>query len=349
MKIQPIHFPDYYFLISTCIFLALGSIGIYREVFLVLGITNALIALGYKLLTIGEIKIPKHFILFTVFLGILLIHTYFTHGSFYFFWILFSGGLLWIQTFNFREIFEAYFSQILIILGILMGAIYFYSLKYPIPNLPNLVSLFAAPTSTIKHSDIGDLWAIILTVIFYLFAKKRNILYLPLVLLGGYFLYISFSRTALVALSVGILYIFKNLKQNYRPKRELVILLSGIAILFIYMGMTKTILFSRPYFWHAVAGLVKFPLGTGIGNFSKLNGGSNLVHDIVLEFISGMGIFSIIFIFWLYKILKEIFTSKDTNIEMAAIFLAILVDFCFNTTYTITSFIWMWFISLALI
>ena len=339
---------DYFFLVSTVVFLALGCIGIYGELFLLLGIVNAVVALGYKIFRTSKLQIPPTLSLYALFLFVLLIHTYLTGGNMTFLWILLSGGLVWLEIFNFKKIFSRYFTPILIILGILMGGLYFYSLSFP-TGPSGLVSLFSAPTGIMKHGDIGDLWAIILVDVFYLFSKKRQFFYLPLFVIGAYFLAISYSRSALLALAVGIFYVFQKSGSREKLKNILIIFLLCITALFIYAGLSKTVLFSRPYFWYAIAGIIKYPLGTGLGNFSVLNAGTNLVHDIILEMFSGMGIFSVFFIVWLYKVLKNIFTSRNINIEAAAVFLAILIDFSFITTYTIPAFIWLWFMSLALI
>jgi hypothetical protein len=338
---------DYFFLISAVVFLALGSIGIYGELFLLLGMVNAICALGYKIFQTGSLLIPKTFSLYSLFLFVLLIHTLVTDGNITFLWIFLSGGLVWLEVFNYKEIFSKYFTPILIILGILMGGFYFYSLSFPM-GPSSLASLFSASTEIIKHSDIGDLWAVVLVGVFYLFSKKRQLLYLPLFLIGTYFLAISFSRSALLALAVGIFYIFEMSKSRKKLKNILIISLLCITGLFIYAGMSKTVLFSRPYFWQAITGFVRYPLGTGLGNFSVLNAGTNLVHDIFLEVFSGMGIFSVFFIYWLYRVLRNLFSARNISVEASAVFLAILVDFSFITTYTIPAFIWLWFISLGL-
>jgi hypothetical protein len=339
---------DYFFLIITAVLLALGSIGVFSEAFLFLGVVNAVIALGYKLSMNGKIGFPKNYFLYIVFLLTLLVHTYFAEGKFLFFWIFFSGGLLWLEVYNLKKIFSQYFTSMLIILGVLMGILYFYSLRNPIV-LPNLVSLFAGTTNLIKHSNIGDLWAIVLIPILYKLIKNKSKIYIPLLLLGIYFLVVSYSRTAIVSLSVGIVCLFKNdiFKSEYRKASG--ILFVGIVILFIYFGLSKTTLLSRPYFLQAIMGLFKYPLGTGMGNFNLISHDSNLVHNIFLEILSGMGIFSIFFFAWIYKVLKRITISKQVDNVMVAIFLATLTDFCFNTTYTIPGFMWIWFVVLGLI
>jgi hypothetical protein len=349
MKVQPLTKTiDYFFLISTSTFLALGGIGVFSEAFLLLGTVNAIIALGCKILLNGKVEFPKNYFLYIIFLLTLLIHTYFTGGKFLFFWLFLSGGLLWLEVYNFKEVFSKYFSSLLIILGILMGILYFYSLGNPIV-LPNLVSLFAGTTGLIKHSNIGDLWAIVLIPILYKLTKDKSKIYIPLMLVGIYFLSISYSRAAIVSLSVGIVYLFKDdiFKKNYRKRFG--ILFTGIIILFIYFGLSKTILLSRPYFLQALLGLFQYLLGTGMGNFPLISYDSNLVHNIFLEILSGMGVFSIFFFVWMYRVIKNVILSKQVNNVAVAIFLAVLADFCFNTTYTIPGYIWIWFLALGII
>ena len=349
MKVQPLtKIIDHFFFITTSIFLALGSIGVFSEAFLLLGTVNAIIALGYKFLLNGRIDFPKGYFLYIMFLLTLLIHTFFADGKFLFFWLFLSGGLVWLEVYNFKELFSQYFTSVLIILGVLMGILYFYSLSNPIV-LPNLVSLFAGTTSLIKHSNIGDLWAIVLITIFFKLIKNKSKIYIPLILVGIYFLSISYSRAAIVSLSVGIVYLFKDdmIKKNYRKKFG--ILFAGIIILFIYFGLSKTTLLSRPYFLQALLGLSQYPLGTGMGGFTLISHDSNLVHNIFLEILSGMGVFSIFFFVWIYKVLKSLVLSKQVNNIAAALFLATLADFCFNTTYTIPGFMWIWFLALGII
>lgn len=347
MDVKTDNFLDYFFLVTTTVAISLGSVGVFSELFLLLGLANALAALGCKLIQSGELQVPKNIPLYGVFLLILLIHTYFLKGNFTFFWLFLSGGLLWLQVYNFQPIFKRYFSSTLVILGLLMGTVYFYSLKTPI-NLPNLVSLFAATTNSIKHSNLGDLWAVVLTVIFYSFAKKRARFYVPLIILGGYFLTISLSRAALVSLTAGVFYIFHRSKDQKAVRKYLHFFLLAVAVLFVYAGISKTVLLSRPYFLQAIVGFAEYPLGTGLGNFTLVSNSSNYVHNIVLEVFSGMGIFSAVFIIWLYKTTSSILTGKNTNSEAGAVFLATLTNFCFSTTYIIPAFIWVWFISLAL-
>ncbi|MGA2910866.1 MAG: hypothetical protein ABSE04_03670 [Candidatus Microgenomates bacterium] len=348
MRIQSrIHPWDHFFLVSTFIILILIGIGIDTSFILVLVLLNVLAALIYKYINIGKIEIPKNYFLYVIFLLVLLVHTRLFHGNILFLQLLSIGGLLWLEVYNFRRLFAKYFAPILITLGMLMSGIYIYSLRFPV-NLPNLLALFKAPPDLARHVVIGDLWAVILVAVFYLFFRKKSYFYLPLIGLGLYFLAISYSRSALLALAVGIFYIFQKSVNRKKLKNIILVLFVIITALFVYFATVKSLLFSRVYFFQAIIGFFRFPLGTGIGNFTYLTNLADLVHDLPLEVFSGMGIFSVVFLVWLYKILKQMLTVKKINVEAVAIFLAILIDFCFYTTYTIPIFIGIWFLSLAL-
>lgn len=319
----------------------------FESAVLIYGSLNAILALSYALIKKGSIDTPHHFSLYSIFVLIVIAHTYFFRGAYLFFWLFLSGGLYWLMIYNFRDLYAKRLTFILILLGLLMSAAYVYSLISPITT-PNLVSLFAAPTDFLKHSNLGDLWAVILVGTAYLAIKSKTKLLIPIFVLGTYFLIISYSRTALVSFAVGFFYIIS--QQGLRWKKTIIsALIILLSALFLYMGLSKTTIFDRPYFMEAVQGLIKYPFGTGLGNFDKVSTLTNYVHDLPLEIVSGMGIFSIIFIVWILGIIKRIFLNKkQINVEAAGMFLAIFISFLFDTTYTIPGMIWVWFAALAL-
>lgn len=349
MKIQQfLRSIDYFFLISTFVVLALGSIGIERGTVIWIGIAITVAAIGNKLIQNGSVAIPKYFYLYALFVATLLVHTVLTKGDISFFWMFLSGGFFWLEVFNYKDLFSKYWAYFLVALGALMGILYFYSLYSPV-GIPDLVSLFSPGSELIKHSGIGDLWAVVLVVAFYLYQKNRSVILLPIILVGLYFVTVSFSRTALVSVVTGILFIQIKSGFSGKFKKELAICFAVLIGIFLYMGVFKTVIFSRPYFFQALASFPKFPFGTGIGNFTLISYDSNLVHNIVLEVFSGLGIFSMIFIAWIYLEIKMLFKKESLNILAAAIFIAVFTNFCFNATYVIPAFVWIWFISLGLV
>lgn len=338
---------DYIFFISTCVFIALGCLGIFETAVIVYGTLNAILALGYKLIKTRSIELPQNFGLYLILVLIILIHTYLLHGAYLFSWLFLSGGLYWLMVYNFNDLYAKNLTFILVTIGLLMGIIYFYSLANPI-SVPNLSSLFAAPTNFLKHSNLGDLWAVVLVSLSPVIISRRISTLIPIYVIGIYFMIISYSRTALVGLTVGTFYTVLQLKTNYK-KTIILILLTIMSLLFVYISLSKTTIFDRPYFWQAIVGLTKYPVGVGMGNFNKVSTLTNYVHDLPLEMVSGLGLFSIIFLAWLYGVLRRIFQKKNQiNVEATGVFLTIFTVFLFDTTYTIPGMIWMLFTSLAL-
>jgi hypothetical protein len=209
-------------------------------------------------------------------------------------------------------------------------------------------SLILPLSSKVLHNHLGDLWAITLVAISYLVFMKKQKLYLLLIAIGFILIGLSLSRSAILSIVVGIGYIFHNSPPNKNYKHAFIVIGALCLLLFLYFGIYKTTLFSRPYFLEGFTSLVNTPLGIGVGNFDQVSSESSLAHNILIEMVTGMGIFSVVFILWLGKVFKS-FLKKDTNILYEAIFIAIFVNFCFDTTYNIPSMVWLWFSTLALI
>jgi hypothetical protein len=171
--------------------------------------------------------------------------------------------------------------------------------------------------------------------------------------MGMFFLTASLSRSAYVALAAGAYYIFYRLGFNKRYKKVFGIILVVIAVIFVFAGAFKTTLFGRAYYAESLVGIINHPLGLGMGRFYQISAASPgtvsaYVHNIILEFVLGMGIFSIFFLWWLARVLYALFKEKGRDTLFSAIFILIFVDFCFGLTYSIPVFILLWFISLGL-
>jgi len=130
--------------------------------------------------------------------------------------------------------------------------------------------------------------------------------------------------------------------------------------LFVFAGAQKITLFSRPYFVQGIVGFVRNPLGIGMGNFIIVSSDSanhlwgmdafsSIAHNIVLEILTGMGVFGFIFLAWLVIILKDVWhNNKTKDIIYQALFVTLGVNFLFDTTYFISTMLWLWFGSLGL-
>jgi O-antigen ligase len=73
---------------------------------------------------------------------------------------------------------------------------------------------------------------------------------------------------------------------------------------------------------------------------------STYAHNIVLEMISGVGLFSIIFLIFLVFLIRDILKSK-LRIGEGALILAILISFTTDITYAIPGLIWVLFMAIG--
>lgn len=352
--------PANVFTINLVILLVLGGLGIAREAVLLLGLINTAVLCVYVYVNKKEIETPKLFLEYCLFLLVLAIHTIFSGGRLYFVLLFVSGGLFWLVFYNLSDIFRSKFLFLITLTGIIMGAIFLYFRWIGI-EVSNFESIYSSVTASTRHSHIGDLWAIVVIGIFYKIIKKPQIWHWIVLIAAFYFLITSFSRSAYLALFAGILVIFANLefRRDVMIKRLFSFLILSIITIFIVSGFGKTTMLSRPYYIQAAVGLFEHPLGVGVGNFIKVsqevgvgylavNATSIFAHNLVLEVMAGMGVFSIVFIWWLVRVLYELFTNKDLHHLYLAIFVTILVNFSFDITYGIPTFFWLWFMSLAL-
>ena len=171
--------------------------------------------------------------------------------------------------------------------------------------------------------------------------------HIPLFIIGISMVLMSFSRSAILSLIVGSLYIYYKSDRMKIPQWATITILLLSAFIFLYFGIFKTTLLSRPYIFESIASLIKYPLGIGVGNFNKISVESSATHNVILEFVTGMGILSAIFIVWLLKVYKSL-KEVCVNVLYTAMFLAIFVNFLFDVTYTIPTMNWLLFSTLAL-
>jgi O-antigen ligase len=193
-------------------------------------------------------------------------------------------------------------------------------------------------------------------VLYYLIRQKQRVLYYFLFILGFSFLAISLSRSAFVALAVGVLYIF--LKNQEKGKKLFWAVIVFVGILFLLIGAFKTTLFSRIYFIEAILGFLHNLSGVGIGNFIKISANSanqvfgvdfvsSFAHNIILEVLTGMGVLGLTFVYFVFDVSYSIFKNSK-NVLATAVFFAIFTNFFFDTTYVVSGMFWLWFISLGL-
>jgi hypothetical protein len=337
---------DYIFIFISLIVFVFGSTERYQNYTLPISIASILLLFGFWLIRGKKIEIPKNYILYLVFIGLLLVLYFVFGGEINYFLLFLSGGLYWLSIYNLRDFVSKYFLTFLITFGFAMAGVYIVSMARGV-YFSSSNDLFLPIASGVLHNHLGDLWAIILVGAFYKILQKYEWWQIPLAIFGIVLIAQSYSRSAIVALVVGSLYVYYKSDKKKEMKKIFEISLVIATLLFLFFSAFKTTLFSRPYYLEGLNSFIKSPLGTGMGNFSKVSPESSLAHNIILEILSGIGIFSAVFIVWLIKVFKS-FTTGNSSILYKALFLAIFVNFFFDTTYIIPAMVWIWFSTLAL-
>lgn len=343
------------------IFLFFGGMGIETVLVQYFGIAVGVLMLVLAWFWKKKLVLPHGFILYTLFLLLFLLSLTWSQNvktSFEYFTLFFGGGLFWLSFYNLQKEIGKEFENILILLGIVFGGLFLtYKITGDIPvksgTLYTLSSLYK------NHNHLGDYWAIILTIAGYHMIRGQKRWHWLLLIPGIYFLTTSLSRTAFLSLAVGGYFVF--LKQGWIKghKKFFRLFLALIVVLFLFTGMQKTTLFSRPYFVQGVVGLFRKPLGVGVGNFglissdpaNQLLGAANfssMAHNIVLEVFAGMGFLGMVFAVWLFSVAKSVWNSNNRAVVYQAAFIILMINFFFDTTYFIPAMLWLWFMFLGL-
>ena len=305
-------------------------------------------------------RIPPTFKEYILFLTLFILSLLWSKNprlSFIYFSFFVTGGLFWFTAYNAKYRLKN-FDVFIISLGILYAILtLLYILTGDLSEVKtySLVKYAVAP---LHHHHIGDLWAVVL-IILAIKIKKRASKFL--IIVGIFFLYLSLSRSAYLALIAGSLFLISRLKGQLEVKRILWIYIIVATALFLFASFQKsTILAHGGYLVQGVVGFINNPIGVGFGNFEFISkdprknlfgfaGGSSSAHNIILEIVAGMGILGLSFVYWIIKVLKHILKVNSTNaLIYAAVFIALFANFFFDYTYLIPTMLWMWFLSLGL-
>jgi hypothetical protein len=165
-------------------------------------------------------------------------------------------------------------------------------------------------------------------------------------------IYVSGSRTAVLSLMVGIILLVANKILTHKQQIFVVVAIFLMTTIFLVFGMTKSVVFSRPYLLQSLLGFSSYPFGVGLGNFeiisSEFSTGwgtfSTVAHNIFAELLSGIGILSVIFIIWLIKIFSIIRRLPDINKILVVV---LGIQFMFDYVYLIPLFYWLFFVLLG--
>jgi hypothetical protein len=190
----------------------------------------------------------------------------------------------------------------------------------------------------------------------YQFLKKKKKFYLVLLAFSVFFIVISFSRTALISIAAGLLYLFFFNKDFFKYKKMAILLFVLAVVIFLFEGASKSIFDHVIYYIQSMYAFYKHPFGIGMGNFGELfdfrmRGTTNSIytHSLPLEVLAGTGIFGVPFFIWLYKVIKDVFfVRKNGGLIYRLMALVLLIDFTFNMAYMIALMFWILFMSLGL-
>lgn len=346
------------------ILLFLGGLGIEVELVQYFGLAVGMVFLFATFIIEGKLKSPPGLSVYSVFILLFAVSILWSVDRVKTLEVLslfLSGGIFWMVFYN-LNLEESFLSveKILLGLGVIFGALFVYY-NFFVNAEVRWRSLFLPYSSGPNHNNIGDFWAVVFLVVSYALLKNyEKVIYWILLAVGVYFLVASQSRSALVALFVGFTYLTKD-KLEKKKYRHLVGPLVVIVVgLFLYLGLGKTTIFTRPYYFQAIAGLFRNPFGVGIGNFFEISkdeayhllgfsGQSVVVHNIVLEVLAGMGVFGLTFGYWFFEKISEVWNKRGkTSLLYGACFLALASNFFLHSSYFNPTMFWFWFVFLGL-
>lgn len=344
-------------------FAALLMSGISREAS-ILSILASVLAATLGLIIIykmGAVTVPKNFWLMIVFVAILFISSFFAKDKtnpFSYTAIFTIGTIFWLIFYNIKDGGKILHNLILN-LTLTYSVLYLITKIFTLDTVP-LSKLFFMESLASRHYHVGDLWSLALILIIGKHWGKFSLKTWILLDFGFLFLVLSNARSAYLSLIVGFVYLISRKFAGGDYKKLIpTVFLTLIIGLFIFASINKTTIFSRPYFLQSIESFSKYPIGVGMGNFKQIGleyynkTGDPLkfslyTHNIILEALSGVGVFAVVLIIFLYSTVKQILMEKKKNIEWGAALLAILTNFMFDTTYTIPGMIWIMFIFIGI-
>ena len=356
------NFWNYILILIGSLFL-IGGLGLETNFVQHIGVLIGILLLILSFVWNKKIVFPRGaylYLTFIILFGLSLFWSKDKQISYEYLILFLSGGLFWVSFYNLQKELSGKFDKLVIVLGLIFGGLFIGSVLLGADGI-NSRSLYLQTSSYRNHNLLGDLWAVVMLTVGYYLIKTRKLLYWLIAFMGVYFLAVSLSRAAYVALAAGLIYLFA--KQNWlaRHKKTFKLFALVFVVLFVFAGAQKITLFSRPYFVQGIVGFIRNPLGVGMGNFSiisldpanhlwGMSAFSSMAHNIILEILAGMGIFGFVFIAWLVFVLRDIWNtrSNEKSILYQSLFIVLGVNFLFYTTYYIPTMLWLWFASLGL-
>lgn len=233
-------------------------------------------------------------------------------------------------------------------LSFLYAGLYLLSFVFPI-ELFKFAGFIFPQTDPTVHFNLGLIWG------FYLLteiAQKGMKVKPHLIIITLIFAIVSFNRSVILGIILGLLYLANGEVNKIFTKWKVGFTLLGI-IIFLFMGLSKTTVFNRPYFLQSIKVFFDNIWGVGMGNFgmvydSILKGSSGSVqlssytHNLFTEVLVGVGLFSIPFFVFVFRSASFVVSNKNIKGLKAALIL-LTVSFMLDYTYAAGGFIWLFF------
>lgn len=328
---------------------------------ILISLLSASLGLMYLLKNNIDVKIPKNFVLVSIFTLILHLYVFFINDKlnpFYYATIFSEGLIFWLIFYNINEGGKL-LKSILVNLSITYSFFYIISILFNI-NLIALAEPFFSGGLLVNHWNIGDLWAF--TLISIIATEWNKFKHSTWIIIGVGFGFVAISnvRSAMFALAVGLVYFFtKNTIQPKFSKIIMSIFIGLCVIFFVLSGINKTTIFDRPYFGQSIQAFAKHPFGVGMGNFKQISaeyysngtdGGqlATTTFNIFFEALSGVGIFSVLLLIFLISVVGDLFKDNNHNVTWGAVLLTILTNFMLDASYNTPSLMWIFFMAIAI-
>jgi hypothetical protein len=310
----------------------------------------------------GKLDYPFEIIYFIFFIAFQLISLLWSknvYNSLTYIVLFISSLGLFIFFYNYSKDLKQYFSLVIILIGFGYLVLYVLTVIFKIPAvikfIPNNCCTLYSPY-TFEHNHIGDYWAIVLVISLYnIFKNNKNLIFIICLFLSIPIIIVSQSRSAIIAIAFTLFYAYKNTEIKKTIKNYIKICLIILSIIFLIISFGKVTIFSRPYYFQAIASIFRYPLGVGMGNFIKVSTNSILdslflrknaakAHNIIFEVITGLGILSAPFIVWFINTFKKINANYKIAPNLFGLLsILIAVIFMFDMCYAIPTPLWLWF------
>lgn len=340
----------------------LSGMGRGTETFAHLVTTIAIACLSLSLLrTKRKLATPPGFGYLVTFNAILFISILWTEnvvGSVIFNLIFLEASFFYFWAYNFFEKGNFRLAGYVLVPTTLYTIFHVFSLITGL-DLYFFFSHFYDIQNKTGHFHLGDMLALSGIVFAYLFLDRKRFVYPFFVLAVLFLMSQMFSRSAFLTLGSGVVF-FTTYKKGL-GRTFLITLMVTSLVAFVALSQDKSVLFQRPYFVQSILGFFERPQGYGMGNFGLVSTNfttgiagysdfSTYTHNIFLEILTGIGVFSLPFFLWFYKNAKIVLVSGVPEVLLpGALFIALTVNFLFDMSYTISGLVWFWFYFLGVV